>query len=182
MSGEFRMRPKRLTRAPAADAPSANPVKNYITPAGQRRLSDELSRLWKVERPALVVTVAWAAANGDRSENGDYLYGKRRLREIDRRIEYLAKRLDVVTVVTETPRDRGRVAFGAWITLEDDDGDEQIYRLVGPDEFDPKQGFISVDSPVAKAVLGKRAGDEVTVARPKGPATFTIVGVRYREA
>ena len=158
------------------------PTAKYITPEGAKKLRDELEWLWTKERPRVTQAVSDAAALGDRSENADYIYGKRRLREIDRRIEYLAKRLDVVTVVTETPRDRGRVAFGAWITLEDDDGDEQIYRLVGPDEFDPKQGFISVDSPVAKAVLGKRAGDEVTVARPKGPATFTIVGVRYREA
>ena len=141
-----------------------------------------LASIGAIARLVYGATAGSPDALGDRSENADYIYGKRRLREIDRRIEYLAKRLDVVTVVTETPRDRGRVAFGAWITLEDDDGDEQIYRLVGPDEFDPKQGFISVDSPVAKAVLGKRAGDEVTVARPKGPATFTIVGVRYREA
>jgi len=123
--------------------------------------------------------VSDAAALGDRSENADYIYGKRRLREIDRRIEYLAKRLDVLTVVTEVPKDRGRVAFGAWVTLEDDDGGEAIYRLVGPDEFDPKQGWISIDSPVAKAVLGRREGDEVTVARPKGAATFTITAVRY---
>ncbi|MBK9033818.1 MAG: transcription elongation factor GreB [Myxococcales bacterium] len=158
------------------------PTAKYITPEGAKRLREELEWLWTKERPRVTQAVSDAAALGDRSENADYIYGKRRLREIDRRIEYLAKRLDVVTVVTETPRDRGRVAFGAWITLEDDDGGEQVYRLVGPDEFDPKQGFISVDSPVAKAVLGKRAGDEVTVARPKGAATFTIVGVRYREA
>ena len=125
--------------------------------------------------------VSDAAALGDRSENADYIYGKRRLREIDRRIEYLAKRLDVLTVVDTVPRDRGRVAFGAWVTLEDEDGETAEYRLVGPDEFDPKRGWISIDSPVAKAVLGKREGDEVTVARPKGAATFTITVVRYRE-
>ena len=123
--------------------------------------------------------VADAAALGDRSENAEYIYGKRRLREIDRRIEFLAKRLDVLTVVEEKPADRSRVAFGAWVTLEDGDGEEAVYRLVGPDEFDPKQGFISIDSPVARAVLGKRLGDEVTVARPKGAATFTITAVRY---
>ena len=123
--------------------------------------------------------VADAAALGDRSENAEYIYGKRRLREIDRRIEFLAKRLDVLTVVEEKPADRSRVAFGAWVTLEDEDGEEAVYRLVGPDEFDPKQGFISIDSPVARAVLGKRLGDEVTVARPKGAATFTITAVRY---
>jgi transcription elongation factor GreB len=156
------------------------PSAKYITPEGAKTLRDELAWLWTKERPRVTQAVSDAAALGDRSENADYIYGKRRLREIDRRIEYLSKRLDVLTVVNELPPDRGRVAFGAWVTLEDDDGAEQVYRLVGPDEFDAKQGLISVDSPVARAVLGKREGDEVTVARPKGPATFTITDVRYR--
>ncbi len=156
------------------------PSAKYITPEGAKTLRDELAWLWTKERPRVTQAVSDAAALGDRSENADYIYGKRRLREIDRRIEYLSKRLDVLTVVNELPPDRGRVAFGAWVTLEDDDGAEQVYRLVGPDEFDAKQGLISVDSPVARAVLGKREGDEVTVARPKGPATFTITEVRYR--
>ena len=156
------------------------PSAKYITPEGAKTLRDELAWLWTKERPRVTQAVSDAAALGDRSENADYIYGKRRLREIDRRIEYLSKRLDVLTVVTELPPDRGRVAFGAWVTLEDDDGAEQVYRLVGPDEFDAKAGLISVDSPVARAVLGKREGDEVTVARPKGPATFTITEVRYR--
>ena len=155
------------------------PSAKYITPEGAKTLRDELAWLWTKERPRVTQAVSDAAALGDRSENADYIYGKRRLREIDRRIEYLSKRLDVLTVVTELPPDRGRVAFGAWVTLEDDDGAEQVYRLVGPDEFDAKAGLISVDSPVARAVLGKREGDEVTVVRPKGPATFTITGVRY---
>lgn len=156
------------------------PSAKYITPEGAKTLRDELAWLWTKERPRVTQAVSDAAALGDRSENADYIYGKRRLREIDRRIEYLSKRLDVLTVVNELPPDRGRVAFGAWVTLEDDDGAEQVYRLVGPDEFDAKAGLISVDSPVARAVLGKREGDEVTVARPKGPATFTITEVRYR--
>ena len=156
------------------------PSAKYITPEGAKTLRDELAWLWTKERPRVTQAVSDAAALGDRSENADYIYGKRRLREIDRRIEYLSKRLDVLTVVNELPPDRGRVAFGAWVTLEDDDGAEQVYRLVGPDEFDAKAGLISVDSPVARAVLGKREGDEVTVARPKGPATFTITDVRYR--
>jgi len=156
------------------------PSAKYITPEGAKTLREELAWLWTKERPRVTQAVSDAAALGDRSENADYIYGKRRLREIDRRIEYLSKRLDVLTVVNELPPDRGRVAFGAWVTLEDDDGAEQVYRLVGPDEFDAKQGLISVDSPVARAVLGKREGDEVTVARPKGPATFTITDVRYR--
>ncbi len=157
------------------------PAAKYITPEGAKTLRDELEWLWTKERPRVTQAVSDAAALGDRSENADYIYGKRRLREIDRRIEYLAKRLDVLTVVDTVPRDRGRVAFGAWVTLEDEDGETAEYRLVGPDEFDPKQGWISIDSPVAKAVLGKREGDEVTVARPKGAATFTITVVRYRE-
>ena len=156
------------------------PSAKYITPEGAKTLRDKLAWLWTKERPRVTQAVSDAAALGDRSENADYIYGKRRLREIDRRIEYLSKRLDVLTVVNELPPDRGRVAFGAWVTLEDDDGAEQVYRLVGPDEFDAKAGLISVDSPVARAVLGKREGDEVTVARPKGPATFTITEVRYR--
>ncbi|MBP8810039.1 MAG: transcription elongation factor GreB [Kofleriaceae bacterium] len=155
------------------------PSAKYITPEGAKRLRDELDWLWTTERPRVTQQVADAAALGDRSENAEYIYGKRRLREIDRRLEFLAKRLDVLTVVDAAPPDRGRVAFGAWVTLEDDDGEEACYRLVGPDEFDPKQGYISVDSPVAKAVLGRRVGDEVTVARPKGATSFTIVGVRY---
>lgn len=155
------------------------PSAKYITPEGARKLREELEHLWTVERPRVTQAVSDAAALGDRSENADYIYGKRRLREIDRRIEFLSKRLDVLTVVTETPRDRSRVAFGAWVRLEDDDGAETEYRLVGPDESDAKAGFISIDSPVARALLGKRDGDEVTVARPRGPATFTIVGVRY---
>jgi transcription elongation factor GreB len=155
------------------------PSAKYITPEGAKKLREELSWLWTVERPRVTQAVSDAAALGDRSENADYIYGKRRLREIDRRLEYLSKRLDVLTVVTETPTDRARVAFGAWVRLEDDDGAETEYRLVGPDEFDPKRGWISIDSPVAKALLGRRDGDEVTVQRPRGPASFTIVGVRY---
>ena len=155
------------------------PSAKYITPEGAKKLRDELAWLCTTERPRVTQAVSEAAALGDRSENADYIYGKRRLREIDRRLEFLSKRLEALTVVSELPPDRGRVAFGAWVTLEDDDGAEQVYRLVGPDEFDAKAGLISVDSPVARAVLGKREGDEVTVARPKGPATFTITAVRY---
>lgn len=155
------------------------PSARYITPEGAKKLREELEWLWTTERPRVTQAVSDAAALGDRSENADYIYGKRRLREIDRRIEYLSKRLDVLTVVTETPTDRRRVAFGAWVRLEDDDGAETEYRLVGPDESDAKTGAISIDSPVARALLGRRDGDEVTVQRPKGAATFTIVGVRY---
>ncbi len=125
--------------------------------------------------------VSDAAALGDRSENADYIYGKRRLREIDRRVRYLVKRLDVLEVVTEPPSDPGRVAFGAWVTLEDEDGAQVRYQLVGPDEFDAPSGKISLDAPVARAVLGKRAGDEVVVRRPKGEITYTVAAVVYDE-
>ena len=123
--------------------------------------------------------VSDAAALGDRSENADYIYGKRRLREIDSRVRYLVKRLDVLEVVKGPPADRGRIAFGAWVTLEDDDGAQVRYQIVGPDEFDVPSGRISLDSPVARALLGKRDGDDVTVRRPKGDITYAIVEVRY---
>ncbi len=156
-------------------------MKSYITPEGAKRLRAELDQLWTVERPRVTQEVADAAAQGDRSENAEYIYGKRRLREIDRRVRFLSKRLDQLVVVAEAPKDPKRVFFGAWVTLEDDAGDEVTYRIVGPDEFDVDRGFISIDSPVARALLGKRDGDEVMVRRPKGDATYTIVGVRYQE-
>ena len=157
--------------------PSGSPV---ITAEGKKRLEAELEQLWKVERPRIANEVMWAAAQGDRSENAEYIYGKRRLREIDRRVRWLSKRLDEVVVVTEAPGDGGRVFFGAWVTLEDEEGDEAEYRIVGADESDVGKGWISIDSPVAKAILGKREGDEVTVVRPKGEATYVVVGIRYR--
>lgn len=142
-------------------------------------MHDELEWLVTVERPRVTQAVSEAAALGDRSENADYIYGKRRLREIDRRLEFLARRVETLVVVSERPADQQRVAFGAWVRLEDEDGEELEYRIVGADEFDLKQGWISVDAPVARALLGKRDGDEVTVQRPKGAVTYTIVGVRY---
>jgi transcription elongation factor GreB len=173
--------PVHCARMSVRDRTPRPPSAKYITPAGAKKLRDEFDWLWSNERPRVTQQVADAAALGDRSENADYIYGKRRLREIDRRIEFLSKRLEVLTVVTEAPPDRARVAFGAWVTLEDDEGGEARYRLVGPDEFDVKLGLISIDSPVARAVLGRRLGDEVTVVRPKGPATFVIAAVRYEQ-
>ena len=123
--------------------------------------------------------VADAAAQGDRSENAEYIYGKRRLREIDRRVRFLSKRLDEVTVVTEAPTDPGRVFFGAYVTLEDDDGTEKVYRIVGGDESDTDKGWISIDSPVARACLGKRCDDTILVRAPRGEIEYTITGVRY---
>ncbi|HEU5057197.1 MAG TPA: transcription elongation factor GreB [Kofleriaceae bacterium] len=155
------------------------PSSGYITPEGARRLRAELDQLWTVERPRVTQEVSDAAALGDRSENAEYIYGKRRLREIDRRIRFLAKRLDALTIVEPRPRSDGRVYFGAWVTLEDEDGAEVEYRLVGPDEADARTNQVSIDSPVGRALLGKREGDDVTVVRPRGPATFTIAAVRY---
>ena len=142
-------------------------------------MRDELDQLWRVERPRVTQEVADAAAQGDRSENAEYIYGKRRLREIDRRVRFLSKRLDEVKIVSEAPTDPRRVFFGAWVELEDEDGNEKTYRIVGADESDLEKGYISIDSPVARGLLGKRDGDEVTVRVPKGDVVYTITGVRY---
>lgn len=152
---------------------------SLITPTGQRRLTDELQHLWKVKRPEVTRKVAEAAAQGDRSENAEYIYGKKQLREIDSRIQFLSKRLDELVVVDRTPPDRSRVFFGAWVTLEDDDGARHRYRIVGPDEFDREPGYISIDSPVAKALLKKTCGDDVEVKRPDGAVYFHIVEIEY---
>ena len=159
--------------------PPAPPRAAYITAAGAATLRAELDHLWKVERPRVTQAVSDAAALGDRSENADYIYGKKRLHEIDRRVRYLVKRLDAVEVVTEAPRDRGRIAFGAWVTLEDEDGTEVRYQIVGPDEFDIDAGKISLDAPVARALIGKRVDDEVVVRRPRGDITYTVCAVNY---
>ncbi len=151
----------------------------FITPQGQRRLADELKYLWKVKRPEVTRKVSEAAAQGDRSENAEYIYGKKQLREIDARIQFLAKRLDELVVVDRIPPDRSRVFFGAWVTLEDDDGETYRYRIVGPDEFDREQGYISIDSPVAKALLKKASGDDVEVKRPDGVAHYQITEIQY---
>lgn len=156
-------------------------VKNYITPGGFRRLQDEFDRLWKVERPELVKTVSWAASNGDRSENGDYIYGKKRLREIDRRIRFLSKRLEHAEVVD--PAARGacdQVFFGATVTVCGRDGEEKVYSIVGLDEVDPGRGRISWISPLAKALLKAREGDTVTLRTPGGAEVLEIVEIRYR--
>ena len=150
----------------------------YITPEGFKRLEDELERIWRVERPKVTAEVSAAAAQGDRSENAEYIYGKKKLRELDRRIRYLSKRLDSLTVVEQ--RTQGdRVLFGAWVAIQDEDGQESVYRIVGPDELDVKTGCISVDSPMAKALLGKKEGDEVTVQRPRGEMDVVITRISY---
>ncbi len=152
----------------------------YITPEGERALRAELHQLWKVERPQVTSAVHEAAKNGDRSENGDYIYGKRRLREIDSRVRFLNKRLDELEVVDRAPADTSRVRFGAWVTLEDEDGAEQRWRIVGPDEFDVSQGKLSMDSPMARALLGKGLDDEVVVSSPSGERVYYVCGIEYR--
>jgi len=151
----------------------------YITPEGERALREELQRLWKQERPQVTQAVQDAAKNGDRSENGDYIYGKRRLREIDARVRFLGKRLEELQVVERPPEDRDRVFFGAWVTLEDEAGTEQRWRIVGPDEFDLKARKLSMDSPMARALLGRRLDDEVRVHSPTGEQVYYVTGIDY---
>lgn len=161
------------------DRPPRPALSRYITPDGARKLRAELEQLWTVERPRVTQEVADAAAQGDRSENAEYIYGKRRLREIDRRVRFLSKRLDDLTVVTEPPTDPRRVFFGAHVTIEDDAGDQRTYRIVGGDESDVDKGWISIDSPVARACLGKRCDDTITVRAPRGEIEYTIIAIRY---
>jgi transcription elongation factor GreB len=154
----------------------------YITPGGAERLREELDQLWRSERPRVTQAVSEAAAQGDRSENAEYTYGKRRLREIDRRVRFLRKRLDGMIVVDQPPSDARRIFFGAWVTLEDDDGALTRYRIVGPDEFDMAPGYISMDAPLGRALLRKALDEEVTVQLPGGPRKFVIVAIGYGTA
>jgi transcription elongation factor GreB len=156
------------------------PGSKYITPVGAERLRAELNALWRQERPQVTAAVAAAAAQGDRSENAEYLYGKRRLREIDRRVRFLRRRLDGMVVVEVPPSDRGRVFFGAHVTLEEVSGEQSAYRIVGPDEFDMAPGYISMDAPLARALMGRRLGDEITLRLASGDSTYTIVAIEYK--
>jgi len=152
----------------------------YITRHGAERLHAELLRLLNEERPKVTAEVAAAAAQGDRSENAEYIYGKKRLREIDRRIHFLQRRLDTCTVVVPAEQtDASRIYFGATVALEDEDGNRTTYQIVGADEIDAKGGRISVDSPLGTALLGKRKGDSVLVRRPRGDVEVTILDIRY---
>jgi transcription elongation factor GreB len=182
--------------------PPTTPGSKYITPEGARRLRDELDQLWLEERPRVTIAVSEAAAQGDRSENAEYTYGKKRLHEIDRRVRFLRKRLEGMTIVDPTAipagpdensaragtpgggvgtgrRDPRRVFFGAWVQLEHADGELRSYRIVGPDEFDMASDYVSMDSPLGRALLGKRLDDEVTVALPTGAAAVIIVAISY---
>jgi len=161
---------------PLRNKPKVSP---YITPEGQKRLSDEVSYLWTVKRPQVTRAVAEAAAMGDRSENAEYIYGKKQLRQIDSRMRFLTKRLSELIVVDRTPDDTSKVYFGALVELEDSDGNVYRYRIVGPDEINPDRNFISIDSPMAKALLRRTEGDEVVVSRPNGTTAFVVTSIRY---
>ena len=162
--------------------PAASPIppggKNYITPEGYARLDAERRQLVEVERPEVVRTVAWAASNGDRSENGDYIYGKRRLREIDRRVRFLIKRLESAEIVRSSGRDTEQIFFGAAVKLRGKEGERQI-RIVGVDEVDPARGYVSWISPIARALLKAREGDTVTLRSPGGEERIEIIEVSY---
>ena len=155
-------------------------MSTYITPEGEVRLKGDLARLWNVERPKVTKAVAIAAAEGDRSENAEYIYGKKKLRQIDSRIHFIMGRLDVLSVVfPDSTRDESRIYFGAWVVLENEDGTERRVRIVGPDEADMCPENISMDSPVGRALLGKRLDDEVTIRRPKGPVVLCVLEIFY---
>jgi transcription elongation factor GreB len=160
--------------------PPQKPGSKYITPEGKKRLSDEFEQLWRVKRPEVTAALAAAAAEGDRSENAEYIYRKKQLREIDTRIHHLKERLEHIVVVDSKPDNESQVFFGAWVRLEEEEGKISEYRIVGPDESDHAKGLISMDSPMAKALMKKNEGDEVIVKRPKGEAVFTITRVQYQ--
>lgn len=152
----------------------------YITRPGHDRLDEELKALW-LKRREVTAALSAAAAEGDRSENAEYIYRKKQLREMDRRIRYLQKRLDELVVVDRPPTNPQQVFFGAWVELEDERGEEVTYRIVGPDEFDVEKGWISMDSPVARALMKKTLDDEVSVRRPDGVVHYVITDIRYTD-
>lgn len=153
----------------------------YITQAGAEALRAELDALWRRKRPEVTRALSEAAAEGDRSENAEYIYRKKQLAEIDRRVRYLRKRLETVTVVNSRPSDPSRVFFGAWVRLEDDKGREVVYRIVGADELLPARNWISMDSPLAAALMRRRAGDELEVDLPAGRKRFLVAEVSYED-
>jgi len=164
---------------PLAELPPS--TRNYITPGGHARIREELDHLLRTERPQLVEVVHWAALNGDRSENGDYIYGKRRLREIDRRIRFLTRRLDLAEVVDpQRQENANQVFFGATVTIVDEHGDEQVYQIVGVDETDFSRGRISWVSPLARALLKSREGDQVRFRSPAGWREVEVLEIEYR--
>ncbi len=154
----------------------------YITRGGATSLREELQYLWRKKRPQVLSALAAAAAEGDRSENAEYIYRKKQIAEIDRRVRYLSKRMDDLRIVDQLPADRHSVYFGARVELTDQAGKGYCYRIVGADEFHLEKTWISVDSPMAKALIGRKLGDKVTVVRPQGTAVFEITAIRYQEA
>ena len=154
----------------------------YITQEGLEALRAEVRQLWKIERPKVTEAVYQAALNGDRSENGDYIYGKKRLREIDGRVRYLSKRIEAVSAIEYSPKQEGKVFFGAWVELENDAGDLSRYRIVGADEIEPSKGYISIDSPMARALIGKVIDDEISVSTPEGALTWFINRIWYTQS
>ena len=159
--------------------PARKPSSKYITAQGKAAIEEELRFLWKEKRPLVTRSVSEAAAQGDRSENAEYIYGKKQLREIDSRVRFLSKRLDDMVVVDRIPDDDKKVFFGAWVELEDEIADIKRYRIVGPDEFDVKKGLISMDSPLARALLNKREGDDILVQGPNGMLEYYLSKVQY---
>ena len=152
----------------------------YITPEGKQRLDKELNYLWKKKRPEVTRALSAAAAEGDRSENAEYIYRKKELREIDSRVRYLRKRLDGIKIVDTLPTDTQKVYFGAWVELEDEQGKSYQYRIVGPDELDPSRGYISMDSPMGKTLLGKRLDEEFILSLPAGESCYVITKISYQ--
>jgi transcription elongation factor GreB len=159
--------------------PPAPPKSNYLTAEGETRLRQELDFLWRDERPKVTQQVSEAAALGDRSENAEYIYGKKRLREIDRRVRYLRKRLEDATVVKTLPSDTSKIYFGAWIELESSEGEISQYRIVGPDEVGDKPGYVSMDAPLGRALLGKQVDDEIVTVTPGGRNRYYVTAIRY---
>jgi transcription elongation factor GreB len=162
-----------------SENPTPPSTKNYITASGAESLKVELKKLLTLDRPELVKVISWAASNGDRSENGDYIYGKRRLREIDRRIRFLSKRLEASEIVDPSKLDPNKVLFGAYVTVLNEDEVEKTYRIVGQDELNPSQGWVSWVSPIAKALLNTKVGDVVQLRTPKGVEDLEVVRIRY---
>jgi transcription elongation factor GreB len=164
-----------MTRYRKSDAAGSK----FATAEGARRLREELDHLWRVHRPQVTRAVSEAAAQGDRSENAEYIYGKKQLREIDRRVRFLRQRLEGLVVVTRPPDDRSRVFFGAWVRIEDEEGHQTELRIVGPDEIDPARRYVSMDSPLARALMRRKSGDEFTVEVPGGTRSYVVTEVRY---
>ena len=161
--------------------PRQKPSSPYITQEGVLKLRKELQFLWMEKRPEVTQAVSEAAAQGDRSENAEYIYGKKQLRQIDGRVRFLRKRLDVLKIINELPKQQDKIFFGAWVTVEDEEGEEKTFRIVGPDEFDTEENYISMDSPMAKSLLGKFIDDEISVSTPSGEKFWFVTKIEYKD-